>query len=127
MKGKIRWGVVLISLVLVAGCAAPARMSRMRAKVLESGKDAATTPLRDNIAVSMTVTTHVTYVLANVRSEREIYGGTISVDSTATVSDALYGTRRLQIATEYSAQKNIAAFIERLLQLNVSQGDVPLP
>ena len=188
MKGFIRWELLLISLILIGGCATPARIGKMTATILESTKDNPTKSLLNNIGVdnvsggektnpfwkskigndefrealedslksagllemapgegkyslraqivgidqpflafSMTVTTHVKYILSDLRSEKEIYSETISAHSTAKVSDSLYGTKRLQIATECSARKNIAALIEKLLHLNVSQGDVTLP
>ncbi len=77
------------------------------------------------LGFNMTVTSVVHYTVKDVRSGAALIDEDIKAEHTATVSDAFVGVKRLQLANEGSARKNIAALIERLNQIRVTPAAAP--
>ncbi len=71
--------------------------------------------------LAMIVDSFVRYKLVSKRDEKILYDDIITASYRATMDDALYGVKRLQIANEKSIQANITAFLQRLSSLNVTQ------
>ncbi len=74
----------------------------------------------------MTVTTQVNYQLFDSQTNTLIMDKTIIAEFTATVDDAFAGVKRLRLANEGSARKNIEDLINRLSKLNLSDADISL-
>lgn len=70
------------------------------------------------LGISMTVSCDVHYSLQDIKHKKTIYDKNITSTYTATFSDAAYGVKRLQIANEGAARKNIQQFIQDLYELN---------
>jgi len=73
---------------------------------------------------SFTVTTNIRYILREVKSDKVIFEENLLAPYTATMSDALYGVKRLRLANEGSARENINRLISRLYQLNIQAGEI---
>ncbi len=72
------------------------------------------------IGFNMTVTSVVHYTVRDVRTGAVLIDDDVAAEHTATMGDAFVGVKRLQLANEGSARKNIAALIERLNQISVT-------
>jgi hypothetical protein len=66
------------------------------------------------IGLDMTVTAVVHYVLTDASTGAIVWQDAVKTPYTASMGDAFIGSKRLQIANEGAARKNIAALIERL-------------
>ena len=67
----------------------------------------------------MTVTMEVSYRLTDTRSQRTIWNKPISITHTATTRDSLIGVKRLQLANEAAARKNIEQAITEMSNLRL--------
>lgn len=74
----------------------------------------------------MTVTTVINYQLIDTQISQTIVNETIEAKHTATTDDAFAGVKRLRLANEGSARKNIAELINRLSKINIATGQVSL-
>lgn len=74
------------------------------------------------LGTSYEVTTYVRYVLMDTPANRVVFEEMIVAPYTATLGDALVGTKRLRLANEGSARSNIEAFLEKLSLLKMSAG-----
>jgi hypothetical protein len=79
------------------------------------------------IGLDMRVTSKIRYVLTEAKSGAVVFDEEVGAAHTATVGDAFVGTKRLQLANEGSARKNIASFIEKLNALKLPAGAVAVP
>lgn len=75
---------------------------------------------------NMTVTSVVHYTVKDVRNGAVLIDEDVTAEHTATMGDAFVGTKRLQLANEGSARKNIAALIERMNQISVKPSAVSM-
>ena len=66
---------------------------------------------------NMTVTTHVEYTLVDSTTTKVVFEETIIADHTAITTDALTAIKRLRLANEGSAKRNIAQFLNQLSRL----------
>ena len=66
------------------------------------------------IGFDMSVTSTVNYTLTDTTNSNKAFDQTINETYTATVSDALAGVERLQLANEGSIKKHIGSFLDRL-------------
>jgi hypothetical protein len=71
--------------------------------------------------LTMIVDSFIRYKLISKSDEKIVYDDIITASYRATMDDALYGVKRLQIANEKSIQANITAFMQRLSALKVTQ------
>lgn len=67
----------------------------------------------------MTVTTTVTYNLAERATGRNVFQQSLSTPYTARMSDAFLGVERLKLANEGSVRSNIERLIESLTRLRI--------
>ena len=74
------------------------------------------------LGVDMAVTTSVKYTLTNVATGEVVFSDTITSPYTAKLSDALVGTKRLQLANEGSARENIGELIRRMIAATQNVG-----
>ena len=65
----------------------------------------------------MTVTMEVSYILNDARAQQRIWQKNIVTTHTATVGDAFVGARRLQLANEGAARKNIEEALQEMSKL----------
>jgi len=61
-----------------------------------------------------------------VESESVVFDETVITPYTATVDDAFAGVKRLRLANEGSAQKNIEEFLNKLSELQIDADEVSL-
>ncbi|MGC4078898.1 MAG: hypothetical protein QM702_18015 [Rubrivivax sp.] len=73
------------------------------------------------LGASMTVTASVQYSLVDRATGKEVLNRTLVTPYTAAFSDALLGNERLKLANEGSIRTNIAALIQALKGVQVSQ------
>ena len=64
--------------------------------------------------LSLTVTMEVSYKLIELESKAVLWQKTIATEHTATMSDSITGIRRLRLANEGAARKNIEAAIAEM-------------
>ncbi len=69
--------------------------------------------------LDITVTTKIRYTMKNSTSESTVFDETITASYTATVKDAFAAVKRLRLANEGSAKKNIEALLDKLSRLNI--------
>jgi hypothetical protein len=67
------------------------------------------------------VDSFVRYKLIESRDGKVVYDDIVTASFTAEVADVFYGPARLKFANERSIRANIAAFLERLNSLNVTE------
>lgn len=72
------------------------------------------------VGLDMQVITHVRYTLTETTSDQVVFDELISAGYLAVFDEAFAGTKRLKIANEKSAKKNIETFLERLSQSSKS-------
>lgn len=76
--------------------------------------------------MDMTVTTRIRYTLIDTQTNQTLLEETVVAPHTATVGDAFAGVKRLRMANEGSAKKNIQNFLNRLAQLKIEPKQVSL-
>ncbi|WP_221179940.1 hypothetical protein [Salinisphaera orenii] len=69
---------------------------------------------------TLSVTMRVRYMLRNLGSNDIIYNEIIGSTGSATMGDAFFGVKRLRLANEEAAQKNIAKLIKELKRLGAN-------
>jgi hypothetical protein len=74
----------------------------------------------------MTVTSKIRYALKDTLSDKIILDEVIVAPFTATVSDAFAGIKRVRIANEGSARKNIELLPQKLEELNIGNEQVSM-
>ena len=67
----------------------------------------------------MTVTAKVRYIIFDKKTDEKLFDESLGIPYTATIGDAFYGVKRLQLANEGAIRENIKAFIDRLYDLKV--------
>lgn len=72
------------------------------------------------------VTTHVRYIVISVDRESVVFDETVVTPYTATVDDAFIGVKRLRLANEGSAQKNIEELLNKLSKLQIDSDEIKL-
>jgi len=78
------------------------------------------------LGFDLKVTTQVRYVLSNKANNKTVLDETVTAAYTAGVSDAFMGTKRLRLANEGSAKKNIEGLLDKLSQLNIAPEEISL-
>lgn len=76
--------------------------------------------------LDLTVTTVINYQLIDTQTNQTIVNETIEAKHTATFDDAFAAIKRLRLANEGSARKNIAELVNRLSEINIAMGQVSL-
>lgn len=74
------------------------------------------------IGIDMTVTTSVNYTLIDTSNGRTIFTETIVTQHTATMSDAFTASKRIRLANEGAAKKNIELLLDKLARLRPQMG-----
>ncbi len=72
------------------------------------------------------VTTHVQYMLTNTDSGAVVFDNTVVAPHTASVGDAFVGIKRLRLANEGSAKKNIEELLSKLSDLQIEPLEISL-
>jgi len=76
--------------------------------------------------LNLEVTTHVRYILINKTNEKIVFDDTVVSPHTAGFDDAFAAIKRLRLANEGSAMKNIEGLLEKLSQLNIGSQQISL-
>jgi len=76
--------------------------------------------------LDLKVTTHVQYVLTRVESGNVVFDETVIAPHTASVGEAFVAVKRLRLANEGSAQKNIEQLLDKLSALRIDSAGVSL-
>ena len=76
--------------------------------------------------LDLKVTTHVRYILTHADSGAVVFDDTVIAPHTAGVGDALAAVKRLRLANEGSAQKNIEGLLSKLTELRIAPQEVSL-
>jgi hypothetical protein len=76
--------------------------------------------------IDLKVTTHVQYTLTNVESGKVVIDETVITPHTAGFGDAMAAVKRLRLANEGSAQKNIEGLLNLLSELNIDSRQISL-
>lgn len=76
--------------------------------------------------LDMKVTTHIQYTLTEKKSNKVVFDETVVAPYTATVGDAFAGIKRLRLANEGSAKKNIEGLLKKLSELNISPSNISI-
>jgi len=76
--------------------------------------------------LDLTVTTHVNYMLIDTKTNKVVFNDMIVSPYTAAVGDAFLAVKRLRLANEGSAKKNIGDLLKKLSSLKISTGEVHL-
>lgn len=71
------------------------------------------------IGLDMTVTTQVRYTLVAKDTGKPVFSEVITAPYTATFSDSALAVKRLRLANEGSARKNIGDFLNALVKLHI--------
>lgn len=77
-------------------------------------------------AFNMTVTLTVGWRLTQVATRKLVFVSETTESYTATVGDALMGIKRLRLAEEGAARKNIQVGLQRISQLNLKEVNQPV-
>jgi hypothetical protein len=105
----------LLASLKTAGLLAESNASRFKVRVSILG-------LRQPmVALDMTVTATVRYVIIDTKSGAQLLDEVISTPYTARIGDAFIGVTRLRLANEGAARKNIAGFIEKVNTTKLGQ------
>lgn len=91
---------------------------RLEAKILEVDQ-----PL---VGFDLMVTAHIRYILTNTDSGKVVLDETVVAPHTSTVSDAFVAVKRLRLANEGAAKKNIEGLLNRLSELGIAPEEVSL-
>jgi hypothetical protein len=78
------------------------------------------------LGLDFTVTTHIRYVLTDKNTDTVVMDEMIVAPHTATMGDAFVAVKRLRLANEGSAKKNIEALLSKLSELNIKPSTVSL-
>ena len=76
--------------------------------------------------LDLEVTAHVRYILTNVDSGEVIFDDTVITPHTAGVGDAFAAVKRLRLANEGSAKKNIEGLLNKLSDLRIDPQEISL-
>ena len=76
--------------------------------------------------LDLEVTAHVRYILTNVDSGAVIFDDTVITPHTAGVGDAFAAVKRLRLANEGSAKKNIEGLLNKLSDLRIDPQEISL-
>lgn len=76
--------------------------------------------------LDLEVTTYVRYILTSVDSGAVVFDETVIAPYTAGVGDAFVGVKRLRLANEGSAQKNIEGMLKKLSELRIEPKEISL-
>ena len=76
--------------------------------------------------LDLKVTTHVRYTLTDVTSGELVFDEIVVAPYTASVGDSFMAVKRLRLANEGSAQKNIKGLLEKLSDLRINSRNVSL-
>ncbi len=76
--------------------------------------------------LSLTVVTHVRYVLINKEDRSIVINEMVVAPYTATVGDAFAAIKRLRLANEGSAKKNIEGLLNELSRLRINPKEISL-
>ena len=76
--------------------------------------------------LNLKVTTHVQYILTNADNGTVIFNDTVIAPHTAGVGDAFVAVKRLRLANEGSAQKNIEGLLNKLSGLRIQPQEISL-
>jgi hypothetical protein len=76
--------------------------------------------------LDLKVTTIVSYVLTDTKTNKVLLNDTVTAIHTATFGDAAIAIKRLRLANEGSGRANIKVLLEKLSILNVSPNEVSL-
>ncbi|MDB4000851.1 hypothetical protein N9451_00125 [bacterium] len=74
--------------------------------------------------LNLEVTTHVRYIVMRKSNNEVVFDDTIITPHTAGFDDAFAAVKRLRLANEGSANKNIEGLLEKLSQLNISANQI---
>lgn len=74
------------------------------------------------LGFDLTVTSTISYLVRKNASDEALFDDVVVASHTASVGDAFLGTERLRMANEGSIRKNIATFIQRVVE---TVGDRP--
>lgn len=72
------------------------------------------------------VTTHIQYILTNVDTGAVVLNDTVIARHTAGIDDAFVAVKRLRLANEGSAQKNIEGLLNKLSELRIEPNEISL-
>lgn len=76
--------------------------------------------------LNLEVTTHIQYVLTNTGSGAVVFDDTVVAPHTTTVGEAFAGVKRLRLANEGSAKKNIEGLLSKLSDLQIESQEISL-
>lgn len=76
------------------------------------------------MGLDMTVTATVNYRLEDTATQKVVFSRVIATPYTATLSDTLNGAKRLKLANEGAAKKNIEQFIDELTDFGIPKQQV---
>ncbi len=76
--------------------------------------------------LNLEVTTHVRYILSNTDNGSVVFDDTVIAPHTAGVGDAFAAVKRLRLANEGSAQKNIEGLLNKLTELRIELQGISL-
>ncbi len=76
--------------------------------------------------LDLEVTTHVQYILTRVDTGAVVFDETVVAPHTAGISDAFAAVKRLRLANEGSAQKNIEGLLNKLSELHIEKQEISL-
>ena len=76
--------------------------------------------------LSFEVITHVQYILTDTDSGTVVFDDTVVAPHTATVGEAFVGVKRLRLANEGSAKKNIEGLLNKLSDLQIKSQAISL-
>lgn len=76
--------------------------------------------------LNLEVTTHVQYMLTNTESGAVVFDDTVVAPHTASVGDAFVAVKRLRLANEGSAKKNIEGLLNKLADLQIESQEISL-
>ena len=74
--------------------------------------------------LNLKVTTHVRYILTDKRSSEVVFDDTVISPHTAGLDDAFAAVKRLRLANEGSAMKNIERLLDKLSELNIGSQEI---
>ena len=74
--------------------------------------------------LDLEVITHVQYILTNTENGKIVLNETVIAPFTAGIDDAFVAVKRLRLANEGSAKKNIEALLNKLSELRINSQEV---
>ncbi len=73
---------------------------------------------QDLFGFDLDVVTTVTYTLTERSSKRVVFTENVTAKGTATMGESVWGTKRLRLANEHAAKKNISQLLKKLSALD---------